>query len=424
METLTDKQNVTTTDASGAATQLSSRTETRATTETPRKPERLMSLDAYRGFVMLLMISAGLYASRVAQKFPDSAVWQFFGYETDHAAWRGCTLWDLIQPSFMFMVGVAIPFSIANRKLVGQPFAKLFLHAIWRGFALVLLGVFLSSTGNKQTDWNFVIVLSQIGLGYPFLWLLAWTKPRTQMIAAVATLIACWAAFALYPLPSADFDYSKVGVPSDWQHLQGFAAHWDKNANVAAAFDQWFLNLFPRPKPFEFNAGGYQTLNFVPSLATMIFGLLAGGLLRSERKGSEKFWCLIACGIAGLALGFLLDVTGICPNVKRIWTPTFAIFSTGWTCLMLAAFYGIIELRGYRRWAFPLMVAGMNSIALYCMSMLMKPFVRERIKLHTSQKIFESFGAIYAPMVEMASILVVLWLISFWMYRRKIFLRI
>lgn len=383
-----------------------------------------MSLDAYRGFVMLLMISAGLYASRVAKSFPGNSVWQFFGYETDHAAWRGCTLWDLIQPSFMFMVGVALPFSIANRKAAGQPFGKLFLYAMWRGLALVLLGVFLSSTGNKQTDWNFVIVLSQIGLGYPFLWLLAWTKPRTQALAAGAILFACWLAFALHPLPPADFDWSKVGVPADWQHLQDFAAHWEKNANLAAWFDEWFLNLFPRKAPFVFNGGGYETLNFVPSLDTMIFGLLAGGLLRSKRKPSEKFWWLIASGFAGLAIGFALDFTGVCPNVKRIWTPTFAIFSTGWTCLMLAVFYGLIEIQGQRRWAFPLMVAGMNSIALYCMSMLMKPFVRERIKLHVRQDIFDVFGQTYSPMVEMASILIVLWLISFWMYRRKIFLRI
>jgi heparan-alpha-glucosaminide N-acetyltransferase len=412
------------TDFSVSAAEVAPQASRGTATETVRPAERLMSLDAYRGFVMLLMISAGLYASRVAKSFPDSAVWQFFGYQTDHAAWRGCTLWDLIQPSFMFMVGVAIPFSIANRKAAGQPFGKLFLHALWRGLALVLLGVFLSSTGNKQTDWNFVIVLSQIGLGYPLLWLLAWTRPRTQCVAAAAILVACWAAFALYPLPPADFDWSKVGVPADWQHLPGFAAHWDKNANVAATFDQWFLNLFPRKEPFVFNGGGYQTLNFIPSLATMIFGLLAGGLLRSERKGSEKFWRLTVCGAAGLGLGFLLDLTGVCPNVKRIWTPTFAIFSTGWTCLMLAAFYRLIELRGYRRWAFPLMVAGMNSIALYCMSMLMKPWIRDRLKLHTRQDLFDVFGKTYAPMVEMTCVLVVLWLVSFWMYRRKIFLRI
>ena len=387
-------------------------------------PERLMSLDAYRGFVMLLMVSAGLYMSRVAKSFPDSAVWQFLGYQTDHAVWRGCTLWDLIQPSFMFMVGVALPFSIANRRAAGQPFGALLFHALWRGLALVLLGVFLSSTGGKQTDWNFVIVLSQIGLGYPFLWMLAWTRVRTQIAAAVAILVVCWAAFALYPLPPAGFDWSKVGVPADWAHLQGFAAHWDKNANLAAAFDQWFLNLFPREKPFVFNAGGYQTLNFVPSLATMIFGLLAGGLLRSARTHREKFSWLIVSGVGCLTLGFGLDATGICPNVKRIWTPTFAIFSTGWTCLMLAAFYGIIEMRGWRRWAFPMVVAGMNSIALYCLSMLMKPFVRERLKLHIGQNIFEVFGKTCAPMLEMTCILIVLWLVSFWMYRSKIFLRI
>lgn len=383
-----------------------------------------MSLDAYRGFVMLMMISAGFGMSRVAKSFPDSAVWQFLGYQTDHAAWVGCALWDLIQPSFMFMVGVALPFSIANRRAAGQPFRSLVLHAIWRGLALVLLGVFLSSTSGKQTDWNFVIVLSQIGLGYPILWMLAWTRVRTQIAAAAAILVLSWAAFALYPLPPADFDWSKVGVPADWNHLQGFAAHWDKNANIASVFDQWFLNLFPREKPFVFNAGGYQTLNFVPALSTMIFGLIAGGLLRSERTHRERLKVLVYCGIGGLALGFLLNATGICPNVKRIWTPTFAIFSTGWTCLMLAAFYGVIEILGQRRWAFPLVVAGMNSIALYCMSMLLKPFIRERLKLHIGPNVFEIFGATYVPMVEMACVLITLWLVSYWMYRRKIFLRI
>ena len=388
------------------------------------RPARLMSLDAYRGFIMLLMISAGLYMSRVATSFPDSGVWQFLGYETDHAAWRGCTLWDLIQPSFMFMVGVALPFSIANRQAAGQPFGKLFGHALWRSLALVLLGIFLSSTGNKQTDFNFVIVLSQIGLGYPFLWLLAWTSPRKQILAAAIILFLYWGIFAVYPLPPPDFVYSRVGGPETWQRLSGFAAHWEKNVNVAAAFDGWFLNLFPRERPFVFNAGGYQTLNFIPSLATMIFGLLAGGLLRSERSDRQKLRRLIIGGIGGLVLGFLLDLSGVCPNVKRIWTPTFAIFSTGWTCLMLAAFYGVIEIRGWRRWAFPFVVAGMNSIALYCLSMLMKPFVRDRLKLHLGQDVFNVFGTVYAPMVEMGGILIVLWLVSYWMYRRKLFLSI
>jgi predicted acyltransferase len=361
--------------------------------------------------------------SKVAESFPKSGVWQFLGYETDHAAWRGCTLWDLIQPSFMFMVGVALPFSVANRQGRGDSFGRLFLHALWRAFALVVLGIFLAS-GKSRTDFNFVIVLSQIGLGYPILWLLAWTRPRIQFLAACGVLLFSWAVFALYPLPPKDFDFQAVGVPPTWQHFQGFEAHWEKNANAFSAFDQWFMNLFPRDKRFVYNNGGYTTLNFVPSLGTMIFGLLAGGLLLGNRPDKEKLKWMLACGAGGLLAGWAVDALGLCPMVKRIWTPSFAIYSSGWAFLMLAVFFWLIEMQGYRRWAFPLKVAGMNSIALYCMSMQMKPYIRDHIRAHFGQKVFEGFGVTYAPMVEMASILMVLWLVSWWMYRRKIFLRI
>ena len=106
-----------------------------------------------------------------------------------------------------------------------------------------------------------------------------------QAIAAVVILVGYWLAFALYPLPAENFDYAAVGVPADWPyHLNGFAAHWDKNVHAAAAFDHWFLNLFPRPEPFVFDKEGYSTFNFIPSLATMIFGLMAGELLRSHDR--------------------------------------------------------------------------------------------------------------------------------------------
>ena len=389
------------------------------------QPARLMSLDAYRGFVMLLMISAGLGATKVAANFKDNAVWQFVAYHTGHADWRGCSLWDLIQPSFMFIVGVALPYSLAVRRAQGRPFEKLFAQALWRSFLLVALGVFLASTGAKMTTFSFAIVLAQIGLGYPFLWFLAWTRRRTQGLAAAVILVGCWAAFVLYPVAPADFHYEAVGVPANWTFLQGFEAHWQKNANFATAFDQWFLNLFPQEKRFIFNAGGYQTLNFVPSLATMLMGLIAGGILKSDRSSGAKFRWLVFAGTAALALGALWDWSGTCPMVKRIWTPSFAIFSAGWALLLLALFYSLIELRGgYRRWAFPFVVAGMNSIALYCMSMLMKPWIRERMKLHFGQGIFDSFGAAFTPMVEAVTVILILWLIAWWMFRRKIFLRL
>ncbi len=248
----------------------------------PPPAARLASLDAFRGAIMLLMVSAGFGLVEIAKAHPDNTTLQWLGFHTEHVPWLGASLWDMIQPAFMFMVGVALPWSVANRMARGESFGRMLAHALWRAFMLVMLAVFLTSASGKQTEWIFTNVLAQIGLGYPFLFLLAFTSNRTVWLAAAGILLGYWFAFALYPLPAASFDWSTVGVPWDWPFLEGFNAHWEKNANLASDFDQWFLNLFPRETPFVFNKGGYTTLNFVPSLATMIFGLLTGRLLRRE----------------------------------------------------------------------------------------------------------------------------------------------
>ncbi|EEF60116.1 acyltransferase family protein [Pedosphaera parvula] len=406
------------------ATLASPTQESRPARTVPEKATRLISLDAYRGFVMLLMASEGFNMWRMAEQNPNSSFWQFLKYQTEHVDWRGCALWDLIQPSFMFMVGVAMPFSLASRRAKGQSFNTMLGHTLWRSIALVFIGIFLRSVGRHQTYFTFEDVLTQIGLGYTFLFLLAWTKLRVQFTAAMLILVGYWAAFALYPLPVNDFDYQKVGIPANWHHLTGFAAHWDKNTNLAAAVDQWFLNLFPREHPFVFNGGGYLTLSFVPSLATMIFGLLAGQFMREQSTQSSKVRLLVGAGIACLALGAVLDMTGICPSVKRIWTPSWVIFSTGWTCILLATFYGIIDWQGYKRWAFPLIVVGMNSIAMYVMAHLWDKFIKTTFKVHFGEGVFNILGTACAPITEMALTLLVLWLMCFWMYRRKTFLKI
>ena len=390
----------------------------------PAPAERLVSLDAFRGAIMLLMASSGFGIPQVAKHFPENPVWKFFGHHCEHAAWAGCSLWDLIQPAFMFMVGMALPWSVANRQARGQVAGVMFGHAFWRALLLVLLAVFLTSAWSKQTDWVFTNVLAQIGLGYPFLFLLAFTKPRAQWLAALGILFAYWLAFALHPLPPPDFDWQAVGVPENWPHFSGFAAHWEKNANFAATFDLWFLNLFPRASLFTFSPGGYQTLNFVPSLATMIFGLLAGQLLRSQLAISDKLKRLVIAGLTGIVLGKAIELAGLCPIVKPIWTPSWALFSGGLVTLLLAGFVAIIDWRGWKRWAFPLVVAGLNPITLYCLWQLSGGFIRDNLKTHLGQRVFESFGGAYAPTLERISVLLVFWLILLWMYRRKLFLRI
>ncbi len=300
----------------------------------------------------------------------------------------------------------------------------MFRHAVVRGVVLVLLGVFLRSNGGPQTVFTFEDVLSQIGLGYVFLFLL-WNRPWwLQLGAAIAILAGYWCYFYYYPLPPADFDYASVGVPADWQHLEGMAAHWDKNTNAAAHFEQWFLNLFPRRKEFVYNGGGYLTLSFIPSLATMIFGLLAGEVLRGPWTRRRKLLVLIAAGAAGLAVGLVLDHFGVCPIVKRIWTPSWAVFSAGWAFVILAAFYGVVDLLGFRRWVFPLVVVGMNSITMYCMAQLTFGWFAKSLKTHFGERIFTFVDEAYQPLVLHLWVLLAMWLVCYWLYRQKIFIRI
>ncbi|MBM3834664.1 MAG: DUF5009 domain-containing protein [Verrucomicrobia bacterium] len=403
----------------------SSRTAIRIEAPAPSSAQRLTSIDAYRGLVMFLMMAEVLSLSRVAEALPHSGFWQFLHHHQSHVSWIGCSLHDLIQPSFSFLVGTALSFSIASRIAKGQSFAQMFGHAVWRSLALIFLGIFLRSIGRKQTNFTFEDTLTQIGLGYTFLFLVGLRSTRVQWTSVALILLGYWAAFALYPLPASDFDTTKVGVPNDWPHeLTGFAAHWNKNTNLAWAFDTWFLNLFPREKPFEFNGGGYATLSFIPTLGTMLLGLIAGGWLRSDGSPERKITRLAAAGGICLVLGWLLNATGVCPNVKRIWTPTWTIFSAGWCFLFLAAFYAIIDWKRSKGWAFPLVVIGMNSIAAYTMDWLFAGFIRNTLNTHLGADFFKAFGTACEPLFRGAAILLVLWLILYWMHRRKLFLKI
>jgi predicted acyltransferase len=401
-----------------------------------RPPARLVSLDAYRGFTMLLMASAGFGITRMASNdsFTEHQILERLAYQFQHVVWRGCSLWDMIQPSFMFIVGVAMPFSYARRQTEGQPRGRQFVHALVRSIALVVLGVFLASQGHRHTNFSFMNVLAQIGLGYMVVFLLLGTPVAVQVGAIIAILAGYWALFAFYPLPGLGFQWATVGIPPSWDHLQGFAAHWEKNINVAAIFDRWFLNLFPGPegKPFFYNPEGYATLNFVPSIATMLLGVLAGRLLRSDRAPHEKITLLLIAGTLGVVAGSSLDPQ-YCPIVKRIWTPSWTIYSAGWASLELMAFYWLFDVLRLRFLAFPLVVVGMNSIAMYLMAQLTRGWVLSTLKIHLggtmaliSRSGFVSAHNVqlYRPMIHSLAVLFVWWLACFWMYRRKIFVRI
>lgn len=218
-----------------------------------------------------------------------------------------------------------------------------------------------------------------------------------------------------------------ICIVSRWFRLRstsGFAAHWNKNTNLAWAFDRWFLNLFPRESPFLFNDGGYATLSFIPTLGTMILGLIAGQALKTGSAAREKIRRFLIWGALLVVAGWLLGALGICPVVKRIWTPSWTLFSGGLCCFFLAFFYWTADVLRGQKWYFWLVVIGANSIAAYVMAHTIDGFIASSLRIHLGQNYALCLGEAYAPLVQGTLILLFEWLILWWMYRKRIFIKI
>jgi len=376
---------------------------------TPNNPTRprVTSVDALRGFVMLLMVAECVGLPKVAQQFPDNPVWQAVRFHTTHVEWVGCSLHDLIQPTFSFLVGAAAVFSLANRKERGEPFWKSLLHAIFRAAFLVAWGVIMRSFGTTRTNFTFEDTLSQIGLGYVPLFLIAHLKPKWWWVWLGGILLLYWWAFALNGWLGGDY-----------------ASGWAKNDNPASYFDYWFLNLFPREKPFTHNGGGYATLSFIPTLGTMILGLIAGEWLRTQSRWGTAF-ILGVVGVCGIGAGVLLGELGVCPIVKRIWTPNWVLFSGGWCFLLLALFHTLSDGIGYRGWTYPLRVIGANSILIYTLADSPVPaFVWTQVEKHLPAGTYTVFGDGWKSVLRGSVWMVLAWLLLWWLYLKRVFVRV
>ncbi|MDF1739960.1 MAG: DUF5009 domain-containing protein [Verrucomicrobiales bacterium] len=374
---------------------------------TAEPSRRLLSLDVYRGMVMLLLASNGLGVARAAQKFEGPfAGWLVF--QGSHPEWIsqfnfiGLSLWDLIQPAFMFIVGVSMPFSYEKRASLGESYGKRMRHAWTRAILLTLLGVFLQSLRKPETYWIFTNVLSQIGLGYGILFFFVGRSLRTQFTGGLAILIGYYLLMVLLP-----------------RDLPAYAAHFANGTSMPQQFDLWFLNLFPRAKPFEGHV--YATLNFVPSIVTMLMGLMSGQVLKNKSiSEATKLKQLCVAATACLLIGAVLGLT-VCPVIKKLWTPSWVLFSGGWVIGLLALSYWVIDVKKWNGWVFPFVVVGLNPLAMYLLGMMGKGGVTAALKRHLPDV---WFTGTHGPVVLASLTALFFWLILLWMYRRKIFLRL
>jgi len=421
------------------ATELSNEDSIRQAT-----PARLASIDIYRGMVMFLMLAEMLRLEELHKIATDggwlSKVFRWISFHTSHVEWHGCSLHDMIQPSFTFLVGTAMVFSLASRKDKGQSWGGMFLHAMLRSLTLIFLGIFLRSLGKPITNFTFDDTLTQIGLGYWILFLLSGLSMRGLIISLSIILVGYWIAFVAYPLPGPDFSYESVGVASTWpEHDSGLAAHFNKNSNLAWAADRWWMNLFPRESPFLFSAGGYATLSFIPTLGTMILGLIAGRILQQNRAAGRKQILLWSAAVICMLVAVAVDAMGICPIVKRIWTPTWTLWSGGICFAWLASLHLICDMAGWKWWGFPFLVIGSNSIVAYVISWTLVEPIHQALERHfgfaidAMARVLENLLSQLASLNDIAIVreftlgamtMCVVWLMLWWLYNKKIFVKI
>jgi predicted acyltransferase len=358
---------------------------------------RILSIDALRGFDMLWIIGGGELFTSLAKVWKTPAA-QKIDEQLSHVEWEGFRFEDLIFPLFVFIVGVVLPFSISRRLEQGQSRSKIYLHILKRTVVLILLGLILN--GLLRFNWpqmRWPGVLQRIGLCYFFAALLVvHTKWRTQAIVAVAVLLLYWAAMMLIPVP----DYG--------------AGALTKEGCLSSYIDQ---KVVPGVLYYKYgdNEGVISTL---PAVCTALLGVLAGHWLRSKRPGNIKAAGLLVAGIVSLIAGYLWGT--VFPIIKIIWTSSYVLYAGGWSLLLLAFFYWIIDVHGYKKWAFFFTVIGMNPITIY--------FLRDLVDFDHIAGFFlaglaQNAGSLN-PLILPAGAVIIEWLFLWFLFRHRIFFKV
>jgi len=358
---------------------------------------RLVSLDAFRGFIMFWIVGGGSLMLGL-QALGHNRVIDTIIYHLNHTPWEGLRFYDCIWPCFMLMVGVSVPFSYAKRSLT-QTHSQMWAHTLKRVAVLFLLG---SLRESLHLGSLYLVEISSalqpIAIAYLMAFLLARKSPRFQAATGALILAGYALLLALVPAP---------GIA---------AGSYKLNANLVYAVDIALLGKMHPVDQSEIVEGWGTVLSTIPTVSATILGLLIGGLLRSSRSAKSKMKIMFIIGTGGLVTGYASSP--VIPVVMKMWTTSYGILTASWACLLFLLFYWIIDVRGYRKWAFPFVVNGANALAAYLGGTVTRLHDIVSVLTRGAEAPLGSFG----PLFGAVAFLGVEWLILYWMYQRKIFL--
>ena len=365
-------------------------------TITPLPTQRLVSLDLFRGLTMFLLVAEAAHVyDALLELFPEgSSLYPFFLQFTHHD-WNGLRFWDLIQPFFMFIVGVAMPFSLNKRLAISEDRGKVTRHILKRCLLLFLFGTGLHCIYSGKLVFELWNVLTQLSFTVLVTYLLIDKGWKIQLGTSLGLLALTEILYRLYN-PEAPFVHG---------------------TNFGNYMDQLLMG--------KINNGGWVAINCIPTAAHTIWGAICGNLLLSAKPSNEKIKIFVIAGILGLVLGYGLDWAGITPIIKRISTTAFAFAAGGWALLALAFSYWLVDVKNNRKGIFPFLIVGMNSIFIYLFAEILARWLNKTLGIFTDGFLaWTGLGEHGLALVTALATLTVLWGLCYFLYRKGIFFRI
>jgi predicted acyltransferase len=362
--------------------------------------ERLQSLDIFRGFTMVLLLAEGTnlyYFLNVA--VPENSIFHKLTLQLYHSNWNGLRFWDLIQPYFTFIVGVAMTFSLTKRAEKDEKWGETFKYIAFRCSILFLLGIVLQSGYREKLVWELWNILTQLSVSIFITFLIFRFRNLTQIIISLTLLLIT------------ELLYRNFSV-------EGFNRPFVKGSNFGTFMD---LILMGKTHP-----DGWVVFNCIPATAHMIWGALTGKVLININSPTQKIKILGLTCITCLIIGYGMDWLGISPINKKICTSSFVIASGGWTLASFLFLYWIVDINGYKRWGNFIAIVGLNPIFIYVFSRTVgRGFLNDFIPIFT--KGFMSWFVYSEGIINFAtyiSILGIEWYLCYWLYKRKIIIKI